>query len=193
MSSDRPPYVGSSSDRPPYVGSFIATPLAEKLSKAAANYIRWMIQKRAEPEAWTPLLDALQVFSSHFAEWAQNLTIYDIYQSIPILGKPPGGLGDPYMVTKTGGLLWETKYASELATAHPLPPVVATVVTLATQWKLLQEEQGPTTGRFSSFGSNLKQAYPANNLFQSFDFKTLESRLGHLNTFFTALDWKGSK
>lgn len=118
------------------------------LHERASDYVMWTAGHGADSATIATYLESLNVFPSHFDQWAENLGRGTILASLPILRSLMPGLTAPSNRTTA-----EARAEDE---AHPVevPPVIAAVVTLAIQQHIMAKQRRwpRTTARFPLSG-----------------------------------------
>lgn len=137
--------------------AFVAT-VRSALHERACDYVMWVAGHGGDTATVQRYNQACAQFPSHFAEWAHSLSRTDLVASIPVLRTLMPGLVPAYHYTKYGVQIAE----SVPATPHPLPEIVAVVVTLATQQHILRKAQDQRSA--GTFGGNLSSHDPVEAL-----------------------------
>jgi len=109
------------------------------LHERAADFVMWAAGHGADAPTLRSYLASLNVFPSHFDEWAGPLSRFTILASIPLLRTILPGLTSPGKGVQM-----------EAVPSVPLPPVVATIVTLATQQHIMTKTVPPSPLGFST-------------------------------------------
>lgn len=152
----RDPDYDSPASMPSRATSSFYTTVCTLLHERACDYVLWVAGHGGDADTVRTYLEATRVFPSHFRQWASTLSRDTILASIPVLRTIAPGLTSPLRIgpRPRGEYQPDDNPRSVL-----LPPVVATIVTLATQQHIMRNGQPSTVMAGGSIGFNLSGVY----------------------------------
>lgn len=145
------------------------------LHERASDYVMWVAGHGGDAATVNTYLASLNVFPSHFDEWAHNKSRHTILASIPILSTLLPALGStaPYRDwTPLDNHTYASLSTEPDTVPTPIPKVVETIVTLALQHHIMTKDQQnlPITGhgQRSLSGSHSPSFDALDNIFDAF-------------------------